>query len=70
MSQQNQLKRRRDEKIVKSNILAPLRSPLLDFSKANLVRTRSNEIRAPDAAKPARKDCVMLTMLGITNKFN
>lgn len=57
ISQQNQLKRLRDKKI-KSNVLAPLRSPLLDFSNANLVSTRSNEIRAPDAAIPAKKDCV------------
>lgn len=40
-----------------NNILTPLRRPLADFSKAALVMSLKAEVRAPDAAKPARKDC-------------
>lgn len=41
----------------KSNIQAPFRSPLSDFSKAILVRNLKPEARSPEAAEPARKDC-------------
>lgn len=41
----------------RSNILAPLRRPLWDFSKAAFVTSLKAEARAPDAARPAKKDC-------------
>lgn len=44
---------------IKHYVLAPLRRPLLDFSKAALVISLKAEVNAPDAAKPARKDLNM-----------
>lgn len=43
-----------------SNILVPLRRPSLDFSKAAFVISLKAEVKAPEAAKPARKDCKAL----------
>jgi len=41
----------------KSNILVPFRRPFFEFSKPTFVRSLKPEARAPEAAKPARKDC-------------
>jgi len=38
------------------NLLAPLRRPFLEFSKAAFVINLKADVSAPDAAKPARKD--------------
>lgn len=52
----------------KSDILAPIRSPLSDFSKATLVRSLKPDVRAPEAAKPARKDCGALKRYDLVKK--
>lgn len=39
------------------DILAPLRKPSREFSKAAFVIRRKADVIAPDAAKPAKKDC-------------
>lgn len=39
------------------NLLAPLRSPSLEFSNAALVISLKAEVNTPDAANPPRKDC-------------
>lgn len=38
------------------NIQAPLRRPSLELSNAAFVINLKAEVKAPDAAKPARKD--------------
>lgn len=38
------------------HLLAPLRRPSLEFSNAAFVINLKAEVKAPDAAKPARKD--------------
>lgn len=43
------------------NVLAPFRRPSLEFSKAAFVINLKAEVRAPDAAKPARKDWTILS---------
>lgn len=43
--------------IEKIDILVPLRRPLSYFSKAAFVTNLKAEVKAPAAAKPARKDC-------------
>jgi len=43
--------------VQKGNIHAPFRSPSSDFSKATLVRNLKQDVRTPEAAKPARNDC-------------
>ena len=43
--------------VKKIHILAPLRRPLSDFSKAAFVSSLKTDVRVPAAAKPARKDC-------------
>jgi len=40
-----------------SDILTPLRGPFLDLSNAAFVTNLRPEVRAPDAANPAKKDC-------------
>ena len=37
--------------------LVPFRKPLEDLSKTALVISLKHEVKAPDAAKPAKKDC-------------
>lgn len=39
------------------NLLAPFRRPSLELSNAAFVINLKAEVNAPDAAKPARKDC-------------
>lgn len=39
-------------------IQTPLRRPFEDFSKAAFVISLNAEVRAPDAARPPRKDCI------------
>lgn len=39
------------------DILAPLRRPSCEFSKAAFVTNLNAEVIAPDAANPAKKDC-------------
>lgn len=41
----------------KIDILVPLRRPLSYFSKAAFVTNLKAEVKAPDAATPAEKDC-------------
>lgn len=45
------------------NILTPLRRPFFDLSKAAFVITLKAEVRAPDAARPAKYDCEEITIL-------
>lgn len=39
------------------NILAPFRRPFADLSNAAFVINLKPDVSAPDAAKPAKKDC-------------
>jgi hypothetical protein len=39
------------------NLLAPLRKPSLELLNIAFVINRKADVRAPDAASPARKDC-------------
>lgn len=38
-------------------VLAPLRRPFSELSKAAFVMNLKAEVKAPDAAKPTKKDC-------------
>jgi len=45
------------------NLLAPLRRPSGEFSNAAFVINLKADVRAPDAAEPARKDCNNKTII-------
>jgi hypothetical protein len=41
----------------KCDLLTPFRRPFLDFSNTAFVSSLKAEVKAPDAANPAKKDC-------------
>jgi hypothetical protein len=51
----------------KGNIHAPFRSPSSNSSKATLVRNLKQDVRTPEATKPARNDCRKLKWHDIVN---